>query len=135
MSKGPNPPFVLSLLGAIEVFVALPLLAGAVGCFNWHLYLAAFLGVCGLSLFVGGWLLTVTWIVPRWLTLALSYVTLGSGAVIVGGVRIGERAVVGAGAVVTRDVPPGETVVGNPARKLRRGPHQGAAAPRGGTGV
>jgi UDP-2-acetamido-3-amino-2,3-dideoxy-glucuronate N-acetyltransferase len=42
--------------------------------------------------------------------------TLGSGAVIVGGVRIGERALVGAGAVVTRDVDPGQVVVGNPAR-------------------
>lgn len=45
-------------------------------------------------------------------------VSLGSGAVILGGVRIGEGALVGAGAVVTRDVAPGETVVGNPARPL-----------------
>lgn len=44
--------------------------------------------------------------------------TLASGAVIMGGVRIGERALVGAGAVVTRDVPPGEIVAGNPARPL-----------------
>ena len=46
--------------------------------------------------------------------------TLGSGAVVVGGVRIGRRALVGAGAVVTRDVEPGQVVVGNPARPLRR---------------
>ena len=44
--------------------------------------------------------------------------TIGSGAVILGGVRIGERAFVGAGAVVTRDVAPGETVIGLPARAL-----------------
>ncbi len=43
---------------------------------------------------------------------------LGSGVVILGGVRIGESATIGAGAVVTRDVPAGATVVGNPARTL-----------------
>jgi UDP-2-acetamido-3-amino-2,3-dideoxy-glucuronate N-acetyltransferase len=43
---------------------------------------------------------------------------LGSGAVILAGVRIGEEALVGAGAVVTRDVSPGQTVVGNPARPI-----------------
>ena len=45
---------------------------------------------------------------------------LGSGAVISGGLRIGQGALVGAGAVVTHDVEPGETVVGNPARPVRR---------------
>jgi len=40
---------------------------------------------------------------------------VGTGATILCGVRIGAAAVVGAGAVVTRDIPPGKTVVGNPA--------------------
>jgi acetyltransferase-like isoleucine patch superfamily enzyme len=44
--------------------------------------------------------------------------SIGSGATILCGVRIGKGAVVGAGAVVTRDVPPGATVVGNPARAI-----------------
>jgi UDP-2-acetamido-3-amino-2,3-dideoxy-glucuronate N-acetyltransferase len=44
--------------------------------------------------------------------------SIGSGATILGGVRIGACALVGAGAVVTKDVAPGATVVGNPARPL-----------------
>jgi acetyltransferase-like isoleucine patch superfamily enzyme len=44
--------------------------------------------------------------------------SIGSGATILGGVRIGHGALVGAGAVVTRDVEPGATVAGNPARQL-----------------
>jgi len=44
--------------------------------------------------------------------------SLGSGAIILGGVRIGADALVGAGAVVTHDVPPGATVAGSPARPL-----------------
>lgn len=46
--------------------------------------------------------------------------SIGSGAVILPGVRIGEAALVGAGAVVTRDVAPGTVVAGNPAREVRR---------------
>lgn len=44
--------------------------------------------------------------------------SIGSGAVILAGVTIGEDALVGAGAVVTRDVPPGSIVAGVPARVL-----------------
>ena len=45
--------------------------------------------------------------------------TIGSGAVILGGVTIGAEAVVGAGAVVTKSVAPRTIVAGNPARLLR----------------
>jgi UDP-2-acetamido-3-amino-2,3-dideoxy-glucuronate N-acetyltransferase len=45
--------------------------------------------------------------------------SLGSGALILGGIRVGESAVVGAGAVVTKDVPPGAVVAGSPARAIR----------------
>jgi len=45
--------------------------------------------------------------------------SIGSGAVILGGVTIGPGALVGAGAVVTRDVAPGAVVAGVPARLLR----------------
>ncbi len=47
-------------------------------------------------------------------------VSIGSGSVILCGITIGRDAVIGAGAVVTKSVPPGEVWVGNPARFLRR---------------
>jgi UDP-2-acetamido-3-amino-2,3-dideoxy-glucuronate N-acetyltransferase len=46
--------------------------------------------------------------------------TLGSGAIIAGGIRIGRGALVGSGAVVTHDVEPDAVVAGNPARPLGR---------------
>ncbi len=44
---------------------------------------------------------------------------IGAGAILLDGVRVGARAVVGAGAVVTRDVPPRTLAVGTPARVVR----------------
>src|SRR5262245_26139684 len=49
---------------------------------------------------------------------------VGGGAVLCPGVEIGEDAFVGAGAVVTKDVPPRKLVVGNPARVLRDVPRE-----------
>jgi maltose O-acetyltransferase len=46
-------------------------------------------------------------------------VWLGGGAIVLPGVTIGDRAVVGAGSVVTRDVPADVVVAGNPARVIR----------------
>jgi UDP-2-acetamido-3-amino-2,3-dideoxy-glucuronate N-acetyltransferase len=47
-------------------------------------------------------------------------VSIGSGATILGGLRVGAGAIVGAGAVVTRDVPAGWVVAGNPAAPLQK---------------
>jgi maltose O-acetyltransferase len=46
-------------------------------------------------------------------------VWVGGGALILAGVRIGDRAVIGAGSVVTRDVPEGVLAAGNPCRAIR----------------
>ena len=46
--------------------------------------------------------------------------SIGTSATVLCGVRIGRDAIVGAGSVVTKDVPPGAIVAGNPARVIRR---------------
>jgi UDP-2-acetamido-3-amino-2,3-dideoxy-glucuronate N-acetyltransferase len=51
-------------------------------------------------------------------TLVKRGASIGSGSTLLGGITIGENAVVGAGSVVTRDVPANATVAGNPARVL-----------------
>ena len=48
-----------------------------------------------------------------------SDVWVGAGALILPGVRVGSRAVIGAGSVVTRDVPEGVLAAGNPCRVIR----------------
>ena len=58
------------------------------------------------------------WAVEK--TLVKKGASIGSGATILSNVTIGERAIVGAGSVVTRDVPPDVIVIGNPARVLRK---------------
>jgi len=53
-------------------------------------------------------------------TLVQKGASLGSGATILGNVVIGENSIVGAGSVVTKNVPAGTIVAGNPARVLRK---------------
>jgi UDP-2-acetamido-3-amino-2,3-dideoxy-glucuronate N-acetyltransferase len=52
-------------------------------------------------------------------TLVQKRASIGSGATLLCGITIGANAMVGAGAVVTKDVPPGAVVVGNPARIIK----------------
>ena len=58
------------------------------------------------------------WKVER--TFVKKGVSIGSGATILANVTIGENSLVGAGSVVTKDVPPNAIVAGNPARILRK---------------
>jgi acetyltransferase-like isoleucine patch superfamily enzyme len=57
------------------------------------------------------------WKVER--TVVCKGASIGSGATILANVTIGEKALIGAGAVVTKDVPANAVVAGNPARLLR----------------
>jgi UDP-2-acetamido-3-amino-2,3-dideoxy-glucuronate N-acetyltransferase len=57
------------------------------------------------------------WTLER--TIVRKEASIGSGAIILCGLTIGENAIVGAGAVVTHDVPDGAIVAGSPARVLR----------------
>jgi UDP-2-acetamido-3-amino-2,3-dideoxy-glucuronate N-acetyltransferase len=52
-------------------------------------------------------------------TLVKRGASIGSGATLLGGITVGENATVGAGSVVTRDVPADTTVIGNPAKPRR----------------
>jgi len=56
-------------------------------------------------------------------------VYIGAGAKIIGSVKIGDGARIGANAVVLHDVPPHTTVVGIPARPVRRRDEEGSSSP------
>lgn len=53
-------------------------------------------------------------------TLVKKGASVGSGCTILSNVTIGENAILGAGSVVTKDVPPNTIVAGNPARILKK---------------
>lgn len=59
----------------------------------------------------------VDWKVER--TVIMKGASIGSGVTILSNTSVGENAIVGAGSVVTRDVPPNAIVAGNPAKILR----------------
>jgi acetyltransferase-like isoleucine patch superfamily enzyme len=46
--------------------------------------------------------------------------SIGAGSVILGGITIGKKAMIGAGSIVTKDVPDGELWFGNPAKFIRK---------------
>jgi acetyltransferase-like isoleucine patch superfamily enzyme len=52
--------------------------------------------------------------------------SIGSGATLLGGITVGENAIVGAGSVVTKDVPANSIVAGNPAKVLSKVPDENA---------
>jgi acetyltransferase-like isoleucine patch superfamily enzyme len=52
-------------------------------------------------------------------TLVKRGTSIGSGVTLLGGITVGENAIIGAGSVVTKNVPANTTVAGNPARVLR----------------
>ena len=58
-------------------------------------------------------------------TLVAKSASIGANATILCGIKIGENALVAAGAVVTKDVPPNTIVAGNPAKVLRKISRQG----------
>lgn len=66
------------------------------------------------------------WKVVR--TLVKRGASVGSSATLLCGITVGEYAVVGAGSVVTKDVPPGAVVAGNPARLMKMLPKKGRQA-------
>ena len=53
-------------------------------------------------------------------TIVKKRASIGTSATILGGISIGENSLVGAGAVVTKDVPPNVVVAGNPARIIKK---------------
>ncbi len=53
-------------------------------------------------------------------TLIKKGASIGSSATLLAGIMVGENAIIGAGSVVTKDVPPNTIVAGNPARVLRK---------------
>jgi acetyltransferase-like isoleucine patch superfamily enzyme len=53
-------------------------------------------------------------------TVVMRGASIGSGVTLLGGITVGENAIVGAGSVVTKNVPPDTIVAGNPARVLKR---------------